>query len=79
MSLMWPGKIEQAAYEQYLDAWHRTRTTTCAWTAPTTSRGSAYSMLLAIAPTEDEARDIAQRGHGGPGSPHPQQPTASTT
>src|SRR6201999_3349877 len=23
LSLMWPGKIEQAAYDQYVQAWHR--------------------------------------------------------
>jgi alkanesulfonate monooxygenase SsuD/methylene tetrahydromethanopterin reductase-like flavin-dependent oxidoreductase (luciferase family) len=65
MSLMWPGKIDEAAYEQYLEAWSDHRDDDIRMDAPGDAPRVGYSMLLAIAPTEREARDIAQRGMDG--------------
>jgi alkanesulfonate monooxygenase SsuD/methylene tetrahydromethanopterin reductase-like flavin-dependent oxidoreductase (luciferase family) len=65
MSLMWPGKIEPAAYEQYLQAWSDHRDTDIRMNGPGDEPRVGYSLLLAIAPTEREARDIAQRGMDG--------------
>jgi alkanesulfonate monooxygenase SsuD/methylene tetrahydromethanopterin reductase-like flavin-dependent oxidoreductase (luciferase family) len=65
MSLMWPGKIDEAAYEQYLQAWSDHRDDDIRMDAPGDAPRVGYSMLLAIAPTECEARDIAQRGMDG--------------
>ena len=41
MSLMWPGKINEAAYEQYLEAWHDHKGVSCASTARSPSLASA--------------------------------------
>jgi len=65
MSLMWPGKISEAAYEQYLAAWHDHKGEGLRFDGPDSEPRVGYSMLLAIAPTEDEARDIARRGIEG--------------
>jgi alkanesulfonate monooxygenase SsuD/methylene tetrahydromethanopterin reductase-like flavin-dependent oxidoreductase (luciferase family) len=64
-SLIWPGKIDQAAYELYLETWHRHKHDSVRLDAPDAKPRVAYSMLLAIAPTEDKARDIARRGMEG--------------
>lgn len=65
MSLMWPGKINEAAYEQYLRAWHDHKGQSLRFDAPDAEPRVGYSMLLAIAPTEDEAIAVAQRGMEG--------------
>ena len=65
MSLMWPGKIDEAAYEQYLQAWHDHKGEDLRFDGPGSQPRVGYSMLLAIAPTEDEARDVARRGMEG--------------
>ncbi len=65
MSLMWPGKIDEAAYEQYVQAWSDHQGGDLRMDAPGDAPRVGYSMLLAIAPTEREARDIAQRGMDG--------------
>lgn len=65
MSLMWPGKIDQAAYEQYLAAWHDHKDDDIRMDGPDDRPRVGYSMLLAIAPTDEEARDIARRGMEG--------------
>ena len=65
MSLMWPGKISQEAYEQYLQAWHEHEGGDIRLEGPHGEPRVGYSMLLAIAPTEDEALDIARRGMEG--------------
>ncbi len=65
MSLMWPGKISQEAYEQYLQAWNDHEGGEIRLEGPDGRPRVGYSMLLAIAPTEDEARDIARRGMEG--------------
>jgi alkanesulfonate monooxygenase SsuD/methylene tetrahydromethanopterin reductase-like flavin-dependent oxidoreductase (luciferase family) len=65
MSLMWPGKIDEAAYDQYLQAWHDHKGEDLRFDGPDSEPRVGYSMLLAIAPTEDEARDVARRGMEG--------------
>lgn len=65
MSLMWPGKINQEAYEQYLNAWHEHGGGDIRLEGPNGKPRVGYSMLLAIAPTEDEALEIARRGMEG--------------
>jgi alkanesulfonate monooxygenase SsuD/methylene tetrahydromethanopterin reductase-like flavin-dependent oxidoreductase (luciferase family) len=65
MSLMWPGKIDEAAYELYLKAWSDHRDDPIRMDGPGDEPRVGYSMLLAIAPNETEARDIAERGMEG--------------
>lgn len=65
MSLMWPGKIDDAAYEQYLQAWERHKGDEIRTEGPDGEPRVVYSMQLAIAPTESEAQDIARRGMEG--------------
>jgi hypothetical protein len=65
MSLMWPGKIDPAAYEQYLAAWHDHSDDGIRMDGPDDRPRVGYSMLLAIAPTDREARAIARRGMEG--------------
>jgi alkanesulfonate monooxygenase SsuD/methylene tetrahydromethanopterin reductase-like flavin-dependent oxidoreductase (luciferase family) len=65
MSLMWPGKIDQPSYEQYVAAWHGHKDDYIRMDGPGDRPRVGYSMLLAIAPTDQEARDIARRGMEG--------------
>jgi len=69
MSLMWPGKISPAAYELYLKAWEDHRGDSVRFDGVGGDSKSeprvGYSMLLSIAPTESEARDVARRGMQG--------------
>ena len=65
MSLMWPGKISPEAFEQYLEAWHGHKEDEIRFDAPDSEPRVGYSMLLAIAPNEEEARRIARRGMQG--------------
>jgi alkanesulfonate monooxygenase SsuD/methylene tetrahydromethanopterin reductase-like flavin-dependent oxidoreductase (luciferase family) len=65
MSLMWPGKISPEAYEQYLQAWQEHEGGDIRLEGPNGKPRVGYSMLLAIAPAEDEALDISRRGMEG--------------
>jgi alkanesulfonate monooxygenase SsuD/methylene tetrahydromethanopterin reductase-like flavin-dependent oxidoreductase (luciferase family) len=65
MSLMWPGKISPEAYEQYLQAWDDHAGGEIRLDGPNAKPRVGYSMLLAIAPTEDAAHEIARRGMEG--------------
>jgi alkanesulfonate monooxygenase SsuD/methylene tetrahydromethanopterin reductase-like flavin-dependent oxidoreductase (luciferase family) len=65
MSLMWPGKIDEAAYEKYLAAWNDHKADSIRMDGPDDTPRVGYSMLLAIAPTDAEARAIAERGMEG--------------
>jgi alkanesulfonate monooxygenase SsuD/methylene tetrahydromethanopterin reductase-like flavin-dependent oxidoreductase (luciferase family) len=65
MSLMWPGKIDEAAYEKYLAAWNDHKGDSIRMDGPDDTPRVGYSMLLAIAPTDAEARAIAERGMEG--------------
>jgi alkanesulfonate monooxygenase SsuD/methylene tetrahydromethanopterin reductase-like flavin-dependent oxidoreductase (luciferase family) len=74
MSLMWPGKISPAAYEQYLQAWDDHKDDDLRFDGPESEPCVGYSMLLSIAPTEAEARDVAQRGMEGSRAPDATRP-----
>jgi alkanesulfonate monooxygenase SsuD/methylene tetrahydromethanopterin reductase-like flavin-dependent oxidoreductase (luciferase family) len=65
LNLMWPGKIEPAAYEAYVDAWNRHKDDELRFDGPDSEPRVAYNVILAIAPTEDEAQEIARRGMEG--------------
>jgi alkanesulfonate monooxygenase SsuD/methylene tetrahydromethanopterin reductase-like flavin-dependent oxidoreductase (luciferase family) len=65
LNLMWPGKIDAAAHEQYLQAWHDHRDDEVRLDGPGAAPRVAYTMLLSIAPTEAEAVQIARRGIEG--------------
>jgi alkanesulfonate monooxygenase SsuD/methylene tetrahydromethanopterin reductase-like flavin-dependent oxidoreductase (luciferase family) len=62
---MWPGKINEEAYEQYVQAWREHEGDGIRLEGPDGAPRVGYSMLLAIAPTEDEALGIARRGMEG--------------
>ena len=65
MSLMWPGKVSESAYEHYLRAWEEHKGDPVRFDGPDSRPRVGYSMLLVIAPTEEEARAIARRGMEG--------------
>jgi len=65
MNLMWPGKISPEAYEQYVQAWEEYESDDIRLEGSNGKPRVGYSMLLAIAPAEDEALDIARRGMEG--------------
>jgi alkanesulfonate monooxygenase SsuD/methylene tetrahydromethanopterin reductase-like flavin-dependent oxidoreductase (luciferase family) len=65
MSLMWPGAIGDDAHDAYLQAWEDHRDDDLRLDGPDSRPRVGYSMLLAIAPTESEALDIARRGMDG--------------
>jgi alkanesulfonate monooxygenase SsuD/methylene tetrahydromethanopterin reductase-like flavin-dependent oxidoreductase (luciferase family) len=65
MNLMWPGPIDPASYETYVEAWHRHKGGDVRVDGPDSAPRVGCTMLLAIAPTEDEALDIARRGMHG--------------
>lgn len=65
LNLMWPGKIDEAAYEEYLRSWEHHKDDDIRLNRPDATPRVAYSMLLAIAPTEDQAVQIARRGIEG--------------
>jgi alkanesulfonate monooxygenase SsuD/methylene tetrahydromethanopterin reductase-like flavin-dependent oxidoreductase (luciferase family) len=65
MSLMWPGPIDRQAYDVYVDAWNSHRGDTLRVDGPDSRPRVGCTMILAIAPTETEALDIARRGMDG--------------
>jgi alkanesulfonate monooxygenase SsuD/methylene tetrahydromethanopterin reductase-like flavin-dependent oxidoreductase (luciferase family) len=65
MSLMWPGPIDQQAYDIYVEAWNRHRGGPLRVDGPDSRPRVGCTMILAIAPTEREALDIARRGMDG--------------
>src|SRR5581483_6164059 len=65
MSLMWPGPIDQQTYEVYVEAWEKHRGGTLRVDGPDSRPRVGCTMILAIAPTEREAHDIARRGMDG--------------
>ena len=65
MNLMWPGPINQEAYDLYVETWHAHKGDTIRLDGPDDEPRVGCTMLLAIAPTENEALDIAQRGMDG--------------
>ena len=65
MNLMWAGPIDQAAYDLYVEAWHAHKGDTLRVDGPDARPRVGCTMVLAIAPTEREALDIARRGMDG--------------
>ena len=65
MSLMWAGPIDPEATTSTSRPGTRTRATRCGSTAPGAEPRVGCTMLLAIAPTESEALDVARRGMNG--------------
>jgi alkanesulfonate monooxygenase SsuD/methylene tetrahydromethanopterin reductase-like flavin-dependent oxidoreductase (luciferase family) len=65
MNLMWPGPINQQAYDVYVEAWHKHKGDTVRLDGPNSEPRVGCTMVLAIAPTETEALDIARRGMTG--------------
>jgi alkanesulfonate monooxygenase SsuD/methylene tetrahydromethanopterin reductase-like flavin-dependent oxidoreductase (luciferase family) len=65
MNLMWPGPIDQASYDVYAEAWHAHKGDTQRVDGPNSAPRVGCTMLLAIAPSEDEALGIARRSMTG--------------
>ena len=65
MNLMWAGPIDQTAYDLYVEAWHAHKGDTLRVDGPDARPRVGCTMVLAIAPTEREALDIARRGMDG--------------
>jgi alkanesulfonate monooxygenase SsuD/methylene tetrahydromethanopterin reductase-like flavin-dependent oxidoreductase (luciferase family) len=65
MSLMWPGPIDQQAYDVYVDAWESHRGDRLRVDGPDSQPRVGCTMVLAIAPTENEALEISRRGMDG--------------
>jgi alkanesulfonate monooxygenase SsuD/methylene tetrahydromethanopterin reductase-like flavin-dependent oxidoreductase (luciferase family) len=65
MNLMWPGPIDQASYDVYVETWHKHKGDRIRMDGPSSEPRVGCTMLLAIAPTEREALDIAKRGMDG--------------
>jgi alkanesulfonate monooxygenase SsuD/methylene tetrahydromethanopterin reductase-like flavin-dependent oxidoreductase (luciferase family) len=65
LNLMWPGPIDQEAYDLYVETWHAHKGDTARLDGPSSEPRVGCTMLIAIAPTEDEALDIATRGMNG--------------
>jgi alkanesulfonate monooxygenase SsuD/methylene tetrahydromethanopterin reductase-like flavin-dependent oxidoreductase (luciferase family) len=65
MSLMWPGPIDQRSYDLYVETWNKHEGDTLRLNGPNAKPRVGCTMLLAIAPTESEALEIARRGMDG--------------
>jgi alkanesulfonate monooxygenase SsuD/methylene tetrahydromethanopterin reductase-like flavin-dependent oxidoreductase (luciferase family) len=65
LNLMWPGPIDQASYDVYVESWHAHKGERIRLDAPDAEPRVGCTMLLAIAPTEKEALEIARRGMEG--------------
>ena len=65
MNLMWPGPVDQASYDVYVETWHKHKGDRIRMEGPNDEPRVGCTMLLAIAPTESEALDIARRGMDG--------------
>jgi len=65
LNLMWPGPIDQASYDVYVETWHKHKGDSIRVDGPNSAPRVGCTMLLAIAPTEAEALDIARRGMDG--------------
>jgi hypothetical protein len=65
MNLMWPGPIDQAVHDLYVETWHAHLGDTHRVDGPDSKPRVGCTMVLAIAPTETEALEIARRGMTG--------------
>ena len=64
MNPMWPGPIDQNAHDLYVETWNAHKGDTHRVDGPDSKPRVGCTMLLAIAPTENEALDIARRSMG---------------
>ncbi|HEY4608639.1 MAG TPA: LLM class flavin-dependent oxidoreductase [Ilumatobacteraceae bacterium] len=65
MNLMWPGPIDKASHDLYVETWMAHKGDTHRVDGPNAVPRVGCTMLLAIAPTEDEALTIVRRGMTG--------------
>jgi alkanesulfonate monooxygenase SsuD/methylene tetrahydromethanopterin reductase-like flavin-dependent oxidoreductase (luciferase family) len=65
MNLMWPGPIDQESYDVYVETWNAHKGDTHRVDGPKSAPRVGCTMVLAIAPTEDEALGIVRRGMDG--------------
>jgi alkanesulfonate monooxygenase SsuD/methylene tetrahydromethanopterin reductase-like flavin-dependent oxidoreductase (luciferase family) len=65
LNLMWPGPISEEAHALYVETWHDHRGDDVRMEAPGAAPKVACTMMLAIADTEGEALDVADRGMKG--------------
>ena len=65
MSLMWPGPIGRDAYDTYVETWEKHRGDTLRLDGPDSRPMVGCTMVLAIAPTEEEALAVSRRGMDG--------------
>ena len=65
MNLIWPTAIDQASYDTYVQAWENHRGDTIRLDGPDSSPRVGCVLHMAIAPTEKEARAVAQRAFDG--------------
>ncbi len=65
MSLMWPGPIDQATHDLYVETWHAHRGDTHRVDGPNSVPRVGITMVLAISPNESHALEIARRGLTG--------------
>jgi len=65
MNLMWPGPIDQRAYDVYAEAWHEHEGDELRVEGPDARPRVGCTMLVAIADSQKEALEIARRGMDG--------------
>jgi len=62
---MWPGPIDRKTYDVYVEAWYDHKGGSLRVDGPDSRPRVGCTMILAIAPTEDEALAIGRRGMDG--------------
>ncbi len=65
LNLMWPGPIDQAAYDVYAETWYAHQHDDVRMEAPNAGPKVACTMVLAIAENEKLALDVNERGLRG--------------
>jgi alkanesulfonate monooxygenase SsuD/methylene tetrahydromethanopterin reductase-like flavin-dependent oxidoreductase (luciferase family) len=65
LNLMWPGPIDEESYELYVQTWNDHKNDEVRLEAPGAEPRVGCTMLLAIADTESQALDVAERGMNG--------------
>ncbi len=65
LNLMWPGPIDQTAYDLYVETWYAHERDEVRMEAPGASPKVACTMVLAIADDEQVALDVNTRGLNG--------------
>ncbi len=65
MNLMWPGPIDQAAHDLYVETWNAHKGDTHRVDGPNSVPRVGCTMVLAISPTEGESLEIVRRTMNG--------------